>query len=100
MSTIEMDPVFTAALRDALGSTVKDTPRVRRRWRWRVGTGMFLGVTLVAGGVALASGTSLPQREPEPRRLISARRQQGLPIFHSFSRVSPSARSTFPTDPA
>ncbi len=61
MSTIEMDPVFTAALRDALGSTVKDTPRVRRRWRWRVGTGMFLGVTLVAGGVALASGVfSLP----------------------------------------
>ena len=61
MSTMEMDPVFTAALRDALGSTVKDTPRVRRRWRWRVGTGMFLGVTLVAGGVALASGVfSLP----------------------------------------
>jgi len=61
MSTMEMDPVFTAALREALVATVKDTPRVRRRWRWRVGTGTFLGVTLVAGGVALASGVfSLP----------------------------------------
>jgi hypothetical protein len=43
MSTMEMDPVFTAALRAALVATVKDTPRVRRRWRWRVGTGTFLG---------------------------------------------------------
>lgn len=61
MSTMEMDPVFTAALREALLATVKDTPRVRRRWRWRAGTGMFLGLTLVAGGVALASGVfSLP----------------------------------------
>jgi hypothetical protein len=60
MSTIEMDPVFTAALRDALGATVKDTLRVRRRWRWRVGTGLFLGVSLVAGGVALASGMFSP----------------------------------------
>lgn len=61
MSTMKMDPVFTAALREALVATVKDAPRVRRRWRWRVGTGTFLGVTLVAGGVALASGVfSLP----------------------------------------
>ncbi|HVB00591.1 MAG TPA: hypothetical protein VNE42_04950 [Acidimicrobiales bacterium] len=61
MSTKEMDPVFAAALREALVATVKDTPRVRRRWRWRVGTGTFLGITLVAGGVALASGMfSLP----------------------------------------
>jgi hypothetical protein len=29
---------------------------MRRRWRWRAGTGVFVGVTLVAGGVALASG--------------------------------------------
>ena len=56
MSIAEMDPVFTAALREVLASTVKDTPRVRRRWRWRVGSGVFVGVTLVAGGVALASG--------------------------------------------
>ena len=61
MSTMEMDPIFTAALREALAATVTDTPLVRRRWRWRAGTGMFLGVTLVAGGVALASGVfSLP----------------------------------------
>jgi hypothetical protein len=56
MSVTEMDPLFTAALRELLVSTVKGTPRVRRRWRWRVGTGVFVGVTLVAGGVALASG--------------------------------------------
>jgi len=36
MSTMEMDPIFTAALREALVATVTDTPRVRRRWRWRV----------------------------------------------------------------
>ena len=64
MSTMEMDPVFTAALRAALVATVKDTPRVRRRWRWRVGTGTFLGVTLVAGGVALASGVFSPPGAP------------------------------------
>jgi hypothetical protein len=64
MSTMEMDPVFTAALREALVATVKDTPRVRRRWRWRVGTGTFLGVTLVAGGVALASGVFSPPGAP------------------------------------
>jgi len=56
MSTIEMDPVFTAALREVLLATVRDTPRVRRRWRWRAGTGVFLGLTVAAGGVALASG--------------------------------------------
>jgi hypothetical protein len=56
MSITEMDHVFTTALREVLAATVEDTPRVRRRWRWRVGTGVFVGVTLVAGGVALASG--------------------------------------------
>ena len=56
MSTMEMDPVFTAALREVLVATVKDTPRVRRRWRWRLGSGMFVGLTLVTGGVALAAG--------------------------------------------
>lgn len=64
MSTMEMDPVFTAALREALVATVKDTPRVRRRWRWRAGTGMFFGLTLVAGGVALASGVFSPPGAP------------------------------------
>jgi len=56
MSTLEMDPVFIAALREALVATVKETPRVRRRWRWRMGAGTFFGLSLVAGGVALASG--------------------------------------------
>jgi hypothetical protein len=56
MSTLEMDPVFTAALREALVATVKDAPHVRRRWRWRLGAGVFFGSTLIAGGAAVASG--------------------------------------------
>jgi hypothetical protein len=61
MSTMEMNPDFTAALREVLVATVRDTPRARRRWRWRAGTGVFLGLTVVAGGAALASGVfSLP----------------------------------------
>ena len=64
MSTMEMDPVFTAALREALVATVEDAPRVRRRWRWRLGSGTFVGLTLVAGGVALASGVFSPPGAP------------------------------------
>jgi len=64
MSTMEMDPVFTGALREALKATVMDSPRVRRRWRWRTGTGVLLGVTLVAGGVAVASGLFSPPGAP------------------------------------
>jgi hypothetical protein len=64
MSTMEMDPVFTAALREVLVATVEDTPRVRRQWRWRVGTGTFVGLTLVAGGVALAAGVFSPPGAP------------------------------------
>lgn len=56
MSTVEMDPVFSAALREALVALAKNAPRVRRRWRWRVGTGVFVGFSLIAGGVALATG--------------------------------------------
>jgi hypothetical protein len=64
MSTLEMDPVFTAALRKVLVAAVEDTPRVRRRWRWRLGAGMFVGSTLVAGGVALAAGVFSPPGAP------------------------------------
>src|SRR5665213_1215538 len=61
MSTMEMDTVYATALREVLVATVRDTPRARRRWRWRAGTGVFLGLTVAAGGVALASGIfSLP----------------------------------------
>src|ERR1019366_1901138 len=45
-------------------ATVKDTPRVRRQWRWRLGAGTFVGLTLVAGGVALASGVFSPPGAP------------------------------------
>ncbi|MBW4078103.1 MAG: peptidase M56 family protein [Acidobacteria bacterium] len=64
MSTLEMDPVFTAALREALVTTVNNTPRVRRRWRWRLGTGTFVGLTLVAGGIAVAAGVFSPPGAP------------------------------------
>ena len=64
MSMLEMEPVFTTALRQALVATVEDTPRVRRRWRWRVGAGMFVGSTLVAGGAALAGGLFSPSGAP------------------------------------
>ena len=64
MSTTEMDPVFTSALREVLEATVKDTPRVRRRWRWRLRAGVFVGLTLVGGGVALAAGMFSPPGAP------------------------------------
>ena len=65
MSMVEMDPVFSEALRDTLLATVvKNAPRPRRRWRWRVGAGVFVGVTLVAGGVALATGVFSPPGAP------------------------------------
>ena len=64
MSTVEMDPIFTAALREVLVATVEDAPRVRRQWRWRLGAGTFVGLTLVAGGVALASGVFSPPGAP------------------------------------
>jgi hypothetical protein len=64
MSTLEMDPVFTAALREVLVATVEDTPRVRRRWRWRLGATMFVSSTLIAGGVALAAGVFSPPGAP------------------------------------
>jgi hypothetical protein len=64
MSTTEMDPVFTSALREVLEATVKDTPRVRRRWRWRLRAGVFVGLTFVGGGVALAAGMFSPPGAP------------------------------------
>ena len=64
MSTVEMDSFFATALREALVVAVKDTPRYQRRWRWRIGTGSFVGLTLVAGGVALAAGLFSPPGAP------------------------------------
>ena len=56
MNNTEMNPVFTAALRQMLIETVQSAPRVRRRWRWRLGGGMLVGLTLVSGGAAIAAG--------------------------------------------
>ena len=60
MSTREMDPVFTAALRDVLTAQTRHNPRVRRLATWRWGVGVVASVTFAAGGVALASGLFSP----------------------------------------
>ena len=59
-----MDPVFVAALREELIASVETTPRVRRRWRWRVGAGFIVGLSITAGGVALATGLFSPPGGP------------------------------------
>lgn len=64
MSTLEMDPVYSAALRETLSVVVKNTSRARRKWRWRFGAGLFAGLTLVAGGAALATGLFSPPGAP------------------------------------
>lgn len=72
MSTTELDPVFAAALREMLVATVDDTPRVQRRWRWRLGPWIFAGLTLVTGGVALAAGVFSPPGAPTDTSLGAA----------------------------
>jgi len=56
MSNAEMNPVFTNSLRQILIETVQSAPHVRRRWRWRLGGGVLVGLTLVSGGAAIAAG--------------------------------------------
>jgi hypothetical protein len=51
-----MDPMFTAALREALIANASSAPRAKRRWRWRFGVGMLVSLTIAGGGVALATG--------------------------------------------
>jgi hypothetical protein len=64
MSTLEMEPVFTEALRAVLAKTVEESSRVRRRWGWPLGASMFAGLVLVGGGVALAAGVFSPPGAP------------------------------------
>jgi hypothetical protein len=64
MTTGEMDPVFASALREALIANVERTPRLRRRWRWRLGIGVCAGSVFVGGGVALAAGVFSPPGAP------------------------------------
>ncbi|MGC2486338.1 MAG: hypothetical protein WA359_08860 [Acidimicrobiales bacterium] len=71
MSITEMDPVFAEGLRAALAKTVEGSSRVRRRWGWRLGVGMFAGLALVGGGVALASGVFSPPGAPADTQLGS-----------------------------
>jgi hypothetical protein len=59
-----MDPVFASALREALIANVERTPRLRRRWRWRLGIGVCAGSVFVGGGVALAAGVFSPPGAP------------------------------------
>ena len=56
MSNAEMNPVFTAAVRQMLITTVQGAPRAHRRWRWRMGGGLLVGLTLVSGAAALVAG--------------------------------------------
>ncbi len=51
-----MDPVFASALREALIANVERTPRLRRRWQWRLGIGVIAGSVFVGGAAALAAG--------------------------------------------
>ncbi|MGC2168396.1 MAG: hypothetical protein WA580_04770 [Acidimicrobiales bacterium] len=69
MSTVEMDPVFAEGLRAALAKTVGGSSRVRRRWGWRLGVGMFAGLALLGGGVAIASGVFTPPGAPSDTQL-------------------------------
>jgi hypothetical protein len=64
MTTREMDPVFASTLREALIANVERTPRLRRRWRWRLGIGVCAGSVFVGGGVALAAGVFSPPGAP------------------------------------
>jgi hypothetical protein len=57
MSNTEMNPVFTAAVRQMLVATVQNAPRAHRRWRWRLGGGMLVGLTLVSGGCRSLHGS-------------------------------------------
>jgi hypothetical protein len=59
-----MDPVFASTLREALIANVERTPRLRRRWRWRLGIGVCAGSVFVGGGVALAAGVFSPPGAP------------------------------------
>jgi len=47
-----------------LVDVVREGPRVRRRWRWRLASVTFLSTTLVAGGVAIATGVFTPPGAP------------------------------------
>ena len=64
MKALELDPVFSAALRPVLAETVEGEHRAHRRWRWRLGLGVFTGLTIVVGGVAVASGLFSPPGAP------------------------------------
>ena len=64
MTTREMDPVFASALREALIANVERAPRLRRRWQWRLGIGLFAGSVFVGGGAALAAGVLSPPGAP------------------------------------
>ena len=55
MTKTELDPVFAAALRDALVAEVEGTARHPRRWRWKLGFGILAGTGVLAGGVAAAA---------------------------------------------
>src|SRR6202035_676718 len=78
VTTDRMDPIFASALRDRLICVVRDRRQSRFK-RWHLGVGVLAGSTVLAGGVALASGflSSTPPGAPKDTPLsltISATR--------------------------
>ena len=69
MNTREMDSVFASAQREALIANVERTPRLRRRWQWRLGIGVVAGSIFVGGGAALAAGVFSPPGAPSDTQL-------------------------------
>jgi hypothetical protein len=65
MSTDRMDPTFASALRDQLIRTVSHRRRFGPK-KWQLGIGVLAGSTVIAGGVAVASGflSSTPPGAP------------------------------------
>jgi hypothetical protein len=65
VTTDRMDPTFALALRSRLIDIVRDRRRSRFK-RWHLGVGVLAGSTVLAGGVAVASGffSSTPPGAP------------------------------------
>lgn len=78
MNADRMDPIFKSALRDQLSRVVSHRRRLGFRG-WQLGIGVLAGSTVIAGGVAVASGflSSTPPGAPQDTplsRIITATR--------------------------
>ena len=69
MNTLEMDPAFASALREALIAHVERTPRLHRRWQWRLGIGVVAGSIFVGGGQPWPQEVFSPPGAPSDTQL-------------------------------